>query len=283
MNIKVIVANHKPGMIINDGFYLPVQVGKKLSSTDLGIQGDNEGDNISELNPVLCEMTGVYWAWKNLSADYIGLCHYRRYFTLKNVNRAISKRMNYWYTRFMGNLFHPGKYTLSAYKSQITTFSEQDLKTHAIEFENQISCVLNNNTVDAIIPRPYKFPCASIRQFFDILGREHVNSLCSIVKERDSILYKYLEKTLDGNELFAANMFIFKASIFEDYCQMVFPLLLQHIDNAQKSGWCVSPLKEKCYSRITGYMAEILTSAYILMIIKEKKQVEYVNTVFYSA
>ena len=33
------------------------------------------GDHISSKNPNYCELTGLYWAWKNLDCEYIGLCH----------------------------------------------------------------------------------------------------------------------------------------------------------------------------------------------------------------
>ena len=35
-----------------------------------------------------CELTGIYWAWKNLDADYIGLVHYRRYISNKTSKLA---------------------------------------------------------------------------------------------------------------------------------------------------------------------------------------------------
>ena len=80
MKITMIVAAHKPYRMPEDPMYLPLHVGRAGKDLDLGFQGDDTGDNISEKNPSFCELTGLYWAWKNLDADYIGLSHYRRYF-----------------------------------------------------------------------------------------------------------------------------------------------------------------------------------------------------------
>ena len=85
--IKILVACHKADPNIRqDDIYMPIQVGKALHpELDLGFQCDNTGDNISEKNGSYCELTALYWAWKNLKdVDYIGLCHYRRYFKLTN-------------------------------------------------------------------------------------------------------------------------------------------------------------------------------------------------------
>lgn len=85
--VKILVACHKADPNIRqDDIYMPIQVGKALHpELDLGFQCDNTGDNISEKNGSYCELTALYWAWKNLkNVDYIGLCHYRRYFDLSN-------------------------------------------------------------------------------------------------------------------------------------------------------------------------------------------------------
>ena len=82
-DIKIIVATHKKYTMPKDTMYIPIHVGKELNKKDLGYIGDNTGDNISSKNPNFCELTGLYWAWKNLKASYIGLVHYRRYFTTK--------------------------------------------------------------------------------------------------------------------------------------------------------------------------------------------------------
>lgn len=79
--VKVIVAAHKPYEMPSDKMYFPVHVGA-YGKKSIGYQRDDEGENISSLNPYFCELTGLYWAWKNLVEDYIGLVHYRRLFTM---------------------------------------------------------------------------------------------------------------------------------------------------------------------------------------------------------
>ena len=93
MNIRIIVATHKEYPFPKDPMYLPVQAGAEIHPA-LPYTGDNTGENISEKNRNYCELTCLYWAWKNLDADYLGLCHYRRYFSGKNFgskwNRILS-------------------------------------------------------------------------------------------------------------------------------------------------------------------------------------------------
>lgn len=87
VDIKIIIATIKPCKIPNDKIYLPIHVGK-LGKKGFGYIGDDSGDNISIKNPNYCELTGIYWAWKNLKADYIGMVQYRRYFVLNKRSRS---------------------------------------------------------------------------------------------------------------------------------------------------------------------------------------------------
>ena len=84
-SVTVIIAAHKKYQMPTDKMYLPVHVGAKgkdsIEDNGRVYQRDDEGENISDLNPYFCELTGIYWAWKNLKSDYIGLAHYRRHFS----------------------------------------------------------------------------------------------------------------------------------------------------------------------------------------------------------
>lgn len=98
-NIKILVACHKADPSIRqDDIYTPIHVGKALHpDVDLDFPGDNTGDNISEKNESYCELTALYWAWKNLpeDVDIVGLAHYRRYFKFKkDARREIIKYLN---------------------------------------------------------------------------------------------------------------------------------------------------------------------------------------------
>ena len=94
--IRIIVALHKEYTLPSEDVYYPLRVGAAGASSKTGkenpgfydIPGDDTGNNISLKNPVFCELTAVYWAWKNLDADFYGLVHYRRY--LKGMSGILS-------------------------------------------------------------------------------------------------------------------------------------------------------------------------------------------------
>ena len=92
-DVTIIVAAHKKSEMPKDEMYLPLQVGaegkKNPDGTplDLGYVKDNTGENISEKNINLGTQTGLYWLWKNVDADFKGLVHYRRFFTLKKASK----------------------------------------------------------------------------------------------------------------------------------------------------------------------------------------------------
>ena len=80
MKIKNYIIAHKNFKVPQLEGYVPIQVGAE-GKDDLGFIKDNLGDNISEKNPNYCELTGMYWVWKNdKDSDIIGISHYRRYF-----------------------------------------------------------------------------------------------------------------------------------------------------------------------------------------------------------
>lgn len=100
-SIKIIIATHKKYEMPKDDMYLPLHVGaegkvdENNRPLDLGYQKDNTGENISELNASYCELTGLYWAWKNLDEDFIGLSHYRRHFCIKKSKRDFENVLSY--------------------------------------------------------------------------------------------------------------------------------------------------------------------------------------------
>ncbi len=84
--IWVVIATHKLYPMPKDKMYIPLHVGAEGKfddegmPLDFGFQKDNTGENISDKNAQFCELTGLYWAWKNLDSEYLGLVHYRRHF-----------------------------------------------------------------------------------------------------------------------------------------------------------------------------------------------------------
>ena len=77
---KVYIATHKKFDEPKIENYMPLHVGA-VNGKNLGYLTDDTGENISNQNTHYCELTGLYWIWKNTTDENVGLVHYRRYFT----------------------------------------------------------------------------------------------------------------------------------------------------------------------------------------------------------
>lgn len=188
MNIKILVATHKKYWMSEDEVYLPIHVGKE-GKQDLGYVGDNTGDNISIKNPNYCELTAIYWAWKNLEADYIGLVHYRRYFTKHNLRNCEKKK--------------------------------QDILTKN-DFENILK------DVDIIVPDKRKYYIETIRSHYNHSYYEKdLNETECIIKEIYPEFSRAFNKVMNRTWAHMFNMFVMRKDYFDEYCEWLFTILFE--------------------------------------------------------
>lgn len=185
-DIKIIIATHKSYQMPKDSMYLPIHVGAE-GKADLGYLKDNSGDNISEKNANYCELTGLYWAWKNLDADYIGLAHYRRHFCLK---------------------------------------SSKGDKWQKILTKEQLEPLLQKHNIILPNPRNY-FIETNYDQYVHAHHAEDLDTTRQILQERYPdylpIYDDYMKRTI-GHRF---NMFIMKKEIFDAYCSWLFEILFE--------------------------------------------------------
>ena len=188
MNLKILVATHKKYWMPNDEIYLPIHVGKE-NKQDLGYIGDNTGDNISLKNPNYCELTAVYWAWKNLKADYIGLVHYRRYFTKHNFRNCEKKK--------------------------------QDILT-----KTDFAAILKD--ADIIVPDKRKYYIETIRSHYNHSHYEKdLNETEQIIKELFPEYHSSFEKVMERTWAHMFNIFVMRKDYFDEYCKWLFTVLFE--------------------------------------------------------
>lgn len=79
--IEMFVITHKDLFLKVPNDYKVIGVSSYGKKNQGRILADSVGDNIASKNPFYCELTAIYWLWKNYELpDYVGICHYRRFF-----------------------------------------------------------------------------------------------------------------------------------------------------------------------------------------------------------
>ena len=286
METKIIVCCHKDPINLDSNFFCPIHVGKNKSQKDLGIQGDNTGNNISDKNGLYCELTGTFWAWKNLNSDYIGVCHYRRFFSFscKNILR-LKARWFYQKMRQFYNIFKRFPFSNTAYyKSRYSITSLNALKDDIHQFELDFNKFVNNNPiVDVFALKEVVYGTITNEQeFSSVCGRYHVNLLKEIVESNYPELYPSVVATLKSNRLHYANMIIMKKETFNNYCEFIFDVLERHLSALKDKNYIVNE-DEKAISRLSGYLGELLTSSYVEYIKqKDKNRIKLLSQIQYE-
>lgn len=93
ISVRIGVATTQACRMPEDGMYFPILCGAANRVDDDPLLAsyvrDDSGEdvNISSSNSRYCELTGLYWMWKHLDADYYGIVHYRRYMGTRSCNR----------------------------------------------------------------------------------------------------------------------------------------------------------------------------------------------------
>ena len=229
--VKILVACHKPSPIPQNDMLMPIHVGSKCSQFVLDMQRDDEGENISEKNYCYCELTALYWAWKNLKdVDVIGLCHYRRYFDFhKQCIRLLPD------TPFPVLSIEELDFTVDE-KTVNDVLKGEIVVPRALTW----NCTLEQHYCMGHISDDYKL----LKEFFSNSPRGHYK------KAFDEIMVK-------GYKFRPYNMMVMRWSDFDLYCRWLFGLLFEIEQKTDISHYSVYQ------QRIYGFMAERLLNVWL--------------------
>ena len=246
VKIKILVGYHKPAKLYKSDIYVPIHLGRalateaskdgKMSQDDYqwlvdNMIGDDTGDNISELNRHFCELTGIYWAWKNYdklgNPEYIGFMHYRRPFLSDIIDEAQNWDIVGCHSRFGWPLKHQliqnhGEESCQQFLSLLPSEDVHDLEKYLSAKDGYFYNMF-------IMKKDIFFGyCAWL---FDILLRLHKNLDYSKLSYCNKRMVGYMAERLTG-------MFIFR---HEKKCKV------KKYDVAMRDEGCalpISPLKD---------------------------------------
>lgn len=225
-SIKILVCYHKQDILFDSDILQPIHVGASMSKEILDIQRDDEGVNISEKNSSFCELTAMYWAWKNCrTVSIVGLFHYRRFFDTSGFSQ--------WRNR--QQLVDP---SIIQSKFESTHNYEKELENY-----------------DVILATP-KYLSRSV--FVSYRRDHHVADLEHLERIIDEYYPEYIDaynKVMNSHHFSPFNMFIARWEWFDQYCEWLFGILFK-LENV------VVISEDKYQKRVFGFIAERLLNVY---------------------
>ena len=240
--VKILVVCHKNTALLKSKILLPIQVGTALGKEKLeNMLADDTGENISEKNPMYCELTAQYWAWKNLEADYYGFFHYRRYLNFSDRKYKEDR----W-----GNVREDA---LSEAMKKKYALSDDKIETLVRDYDLIISEEKN------VVSMPGK--AANVYEQYkygDSLHIEDLECISAIVKEKYPDYAEDLDVYLKGKYTCFCNMYIMKKELFHEYMEWLFSILFEFEKRADMHDYSVEG------RRTPGHLGERLLTLYYI-------------------
>ncbi len=258
--VKILVACHNEDVFVPELESLaPIQVGSACAQKRFGgMLHDDEGGNISYKNAMYCEMTALYWAWKNLpeeDADYVGLLHYRRYLSFSP-------------ERFKTNYFGEAIFD----RLDENTLNELNLTDEAIAEAVKGYDVITSER-GAFVGNP------TMEQQWNESWQNNPDDLRllrKIVEEVSPAMIPAYDEYMASRSGYFCNTFIMHRPVFDDYCEWVFGVLQEHEKRADYSSY------DAAQYRVSGYLAERLTGVYITYLESKGAPVKELQRVFFE-
>lgn len=237
MNVKIVVALHKAYPVPDSDLYLPVQVGEVLAARRLPVVGDGTGDNISAKNALYCELTGLYWAWKNVESDSLGLAHYRRHFAGSRPEVCSWKQPEG--TESDG----------SAPAPRLPKRADRVLGA------DEAADLLERHPV--LLPRKRHYYVESVgAHYAHAHGGRDLELARRVLKERDPGALPHFEEHLASTSGHICNMFVMRRDLADSYCAWLFDVLFRVEEEYAGEGTTPPP-------RAMGFLGERLLDVWL--------------------
>lgn len=176
--------------------------------------GDDTGENVSNKRNSYCELTVQYWMWKNIQADYYGLCHYRRMLSFTDKEFQGNKR-NQVIEEYLNDETSK-KYGLD---------SADKMETRIIPYDIVSAKPYDIRRKES--PKGFK---NSVREFWKahdnvLIYEKDIDILEELIKEYAPDYYDDAMEYLDGYMFLGYNCFIMKKELFHELCEYEFAIL----------------------------------------------------------
>ncbi len=230
MTDRLYTAYHKTAPLLDAKIVVPMHVGRAGAAAPLpGMVGDDTGTHISDRNGAYCELTALYWAWKNdHDATRIGLMHYRRVLDIADQHQGDT-----------AELF-------------LSRFDIPDWATAATGW------LADNADVDMIVPKPHVMGTDLITNYARRSQPQDLDATRAIIAADHADWLADYDRVMAGNALRLGNMMLMRRDLLDRYCTWAFDIL-DKVAARDLNRSLYNPYQ----SRYLGFIAERLLTVFV--------------------